>query len=143
MVRTPDTIFDPPDEPPDEELTPRQLHDRWESSTNLDAAQLERFKDSPFNEVYKTQNSAQAQPGDEPLDDAIQLAETPADEWRDLDDGFNEVEEAEEALDWIDRHGSQARDGLGTNFLTDERKVTRREAAGIRWGVDWDGDIEW
>jgi hypothetical protein len=29
------------------------------------------------------------------------------------------------------------------NFLTDERNVTMREAASIRWGIDPDDDREW
>lgn len=132
------SIFDPPDDPPEEELTNNQLHDRWESVTNLTANQLERFKDSEYNEAYLEQNSSKAQEGNEPLNDAIMLAETPADEW-----GENEREEGIEALNWIDRHGAQAKDGLGENFLTDNENMTKREAAGIRWGVDWDDEIEW
>jgi len=66
------------------------------------------------------------------------LAETPASDW-----GDRERDEALEALDWIDRHGAQAEDGLGENYLTDEEDMTKREAAGIRWGVDWDDEIEW
>lgn len=132
------SIFDPPDDPPEGELTNHELHDRWEASTNLTVAQLRRFKDSKYNEVYLEENSSQAQEGNEPLNDAIMLAETPADEW-----GEEEREEATEALNWIDRHGAQAEDGLGDNFLTDEEDMTKREAAGIRWGVDWDDEIEW
>ncbi len=132
------SIFDPPDDPPDEELSATELHDRWESSTNLSASQLRRFRDSKYNRAYKQQNSSKAQPGDEPLNDAIMLAETPASDW-----GDRERDEALEALDWIDRHGAQAEDGLGENYLTDEEDMTKREAAGIRWGVDWDDEIEW
>jgi len=83
-------------------------------------------------------SNSQAQEGNEPLNDAIMLAETPADEW-----GENEREEATEALNWIDRHGAQAKDGLGENFLTDNKDMTKREAAGIRWGAHWDDDREW
>lgn len=132
------SIFDPPDDPPDEELTINQLHDRWEASTNLSAGELRDFRDSAYNQAYLDQNSSKAQAGDEPLNDAIMLAETPADEW-----GETEREEAEEALDWIDRHGAQAEDGLGDNFLTETEDMTKREAAGIRWGVDWDDEREW
>jgi hypothetical protein len=129
----------PPDDPPEEELTKEQLHDRWESATNLSASQLRRFEDSQFNDAYKEQNSEQAQGGDEPLADAIMLASTPADEW-----GETEREEAEEALNWIDRHGAQLNSqGLGDNFLTDEKTMQKREAAFIRWGVDPDDEIEW
>jgi len=132
------SIFDPPDDPPDEELSTQALHDRWEASTNLSARELRDFRDSEYNEAYLAQNSSKAQEGNEPLNDAIMLAETPADEWQET-----EREEALEALDWIDRHGAQAEDGLGDNFLTDEEDMTKREAAGIRWAVDFDSEREW
>lgn len=134
----------PPDEPPDEDLTPDQLHDRFERFTNLEAEQLKRFKESEFNDAYLEQNSSQAQAGNEPLDDAIELAETPADEWRDVEDGFNEVEEAEELLDFRRSKGAQINiQGLGENYLTDEKVMQKREAAQIRWGWDPDDKIEW
>lgn len=134
----------PPDDPPDEDLSPHALHDRWERSFELSAEELREFKASEFNAAYREQNSSGAQPGNEPLDDAIRLAETPGDEWEDRDDGFNEVEEAREALDWLERHGAQAKSqGLGGNFLTDQEAVTKREASFIRWGTDPDGEQEW
>jgi hypothetical protein len=133
-----------PDDPPDEELTPNELHDRFESVTNLEADGLREFKDSKFNAAYLEQNSEQAQEGNEPLNDAIRLAETPADEWRDKDDGFNEVEEAEELLDFQRRtQGAIESQGLGDNYLTDEEVMPKREAASIRWGIDPDDEREW
>ena len=107
-------------------------------------AELEAFQESEYNEAYLESNSEQAQPGDEPLEDAIRLLETPADEYRDLDDGFNEVEEAEELLDFQRRtQGQIESQGLGENYLTDARDMTKREAASIRWGIDPDADREW
>lgn len=132
-------IFNPADDPPHDELTTNQLHDRWEQSTNLDADELRKFRDSEYNDAYLKSNSGGAQSGNEPLNDAIMLASTPADEWTDT-----HRDEAVEALNWIDRHGSQAKSqGLGENYITDEKDMTKREAAGIRWGVDWDDDREW
>jgi hypothetical protein len=136
--------MDIPDDPPDEDLTPTQLHDRFESVTNLQADQLRAFKDSKYNDAYLEQNSEQAQTGNEPLEDAIRLAETPADEWRDEDDGFNEVAEAEELLNFQRRTQGQIKSqGLGDNYLTDERVMQKREAASIRWAIDPDDDREW
>jgi len=133
-----------PSDPPDDELTPTELYDRVESVTNLDVAELEAFQESKYNEAYLESNSEQAQPGDEPLEDAIRLLETPADEYRDLDDGFNEVEEAEELLDFQRRtQGQIESQGLGENYLTDAKDMTKREAASIRWGIDPDADREW
>jgi len=133
-----------PDDPPDEELTPNQLHDRFEDVTNLQADDLRAFRDSEYNEAYLEQNSEQAQDKNKPLNDAIRLAETPADEWRDKDDGFDEVAEAEELLDFQRRTQGQIKSqGLGENYLTDEEVMPKREAASIRWGIDPDDEREW
>jgi len=60
------------------------------------------------------------------------------------DDGFNEVEEARELLDFQRRTQAQiASQGLGSNFLTDAQDMQRREAASIRWGIDPDEEREW
>lgn len=134
----------PPNDPPDEDLTPDQLHDRFERHTNLEADQMRRFRDSEFNGAYLEQNSSQAQDGNEPLDDAIRLAETPATDWADADDGFNEVDQAMELLDFRRSKGAQINSqGLGENFLTDAEEMQKREAAQIRWGWDPDDEIEW
>jgi len=133
-----------PSDPPDDELTPEELYERFEAAVNVTAEELREFQDSLYNEAYVQSNSEQSQPGDEPLEDAIELLDTPADEWRDLDDGFNEVEEAEELLDFQRRtQGQIEAQGLGENYLTDERDMTKREAASIRWAIDPDTEREW
>ena len=133
-----------PSVPPDDELSPQQLYDRLEQVTNLDADELRAFKQSDYNAAYLEVASAAAQPGDEPLDDTIRLLETPASAYRDVDNGFNEVEEARELLDFQRRTQAQIlSQGLGENFLTDARDMQKREAASIRWGVDPDEEREW
>jgi len=133
-----------PSAPPDDALTPQLLHDRVEAVTNLDAEQLRAFKRSDYNAAYLQVASDAAQPGDEPLDDTIRLLETPAAAYRDIDDGFNEVEEARELLDFQRRTQAQiASQGLGSNFLTDAENMQKREAASIRWGIDPDEEREW
>jgi hypothetical protein len=129
---------DVPEDPPDEELTPSQLHDRFERVTNLDADELREVKDSERNRVYKERNSDAAQPGDEPLDDAIRLAETPASEWEDKDDAFNEVEEARELLDFVDRTAAQgaSRDKDRAMIPEEEPHYGKQEMSLVRWGVD-------
>lgn len=131
-------IFAPPSQPPDEQLSNQELKGRLQRSTNLSPRELRAFKDSEYNDAYKEQSSSKRQPGDEPLDDMIRLLETPWHEWTRADRA-----DALEALDWIRRHGAQAADGLGENFLGVNMDMTVREAAGIRWGVDWDDDREW
>ena len=62
----------------------------------------------------------------------------------DVDDGFNEVEEARELLDFQRRTQAQIRNqGLGDNYLTEARNMQKREAASIRWGIDPDDEREW
>jgi hypothetical protein len=139
-----DGVDIPPDSPPDEDLSPPELKDRVEATIDLSVSQLEGFRDSEFNKAYREQNSSQSQPGDEPLTDAIRLLETPADEWADKGDGFNEIQEAEELLNFHRSKGAAAKEqGLGENFLTEAEEVQKREAALIRWGDDPDGEIEW
>ena len=133
-----------PDDPPDADLTPEQLHDRIEEVTNLTADELRAFKGSDFNAAYNRTKSDAAQPGDEPLDDVIRLLETPASEYRDVDDGFNEMEEGRELLNFQRRTQAQiASQGLGENYLTDLEVMQLREAASIRWGIDPDEEREW
>jgi hypothetical protein len=133
-----------PSDPPDDALTPEQLYDRVEDTVNLSVDDLFAFKRSEYNEAYNAQKSDAAQPKDEPLDDVIRLLSTPPEAWKDEDDGFNEVQEAEELLDFQRRTQAQIdSQGLGMNFLTDDRDVTIREAASIRWGIDPDDEREW
>jgi len=133
-----------PNDPPDDELTPSQLYDRFEDAVNLDVDELRAFKASEYNEAYNATKSEAAQPGDEPLDDVIRLSETPASMWRDVNDGFNEVEEARELLDFQRRTQVQIKSqGLGENYLTEARNMQKREAASIRWGIDPDDEREW
>jgi len=133
-----------PSDPPDDELTPRQLHDRVYEVVNLTADELESFRASEYNEEYLEYNSDRAQAGNEPLDDVITLLETPPDEWRDVEDGFNEIAEARELLDFQRRTQGQIKSqGLGSNTIAEYDDMTFREAASIRWGIDPVDDREW
>jgi hypothetical protein len=133
-----------PSDPPDDELTPRQLHDRVDEVVNLTVDELEAFRASEYNQEYLEANSDRAQPGNEPLDDVITLLETPPDEWRDVEDGFNEIAEARELLDFQRRTQGQIKSqGLGSSTIAEYDDMTFREAASIRWGIDPDDDREW
>lgn len=122
---------DPPDDPPDDELTPTELHDRFEAATNLSPAAADRLVESEPFAIYGEEKSG-GQPLMEPLDDYVRLKETPADEWRDVDDGFNEVEEAEELLDYVDRTAAQGADGTELG----DTGHTKQELSLMTWGVD-------
>jgi len=122
----------------------RALAAEFRELTNLDADQLRRFRDSDLNQQYLEANSSEAQPGNEPLDDTIRLLETPVEQWRDVDDGFNEIQEAEENISFNKRSQAQIESqGLGKNYLDDAETMQVREASSIRWGFDPDDLIEW
>lgn len=129
---------DPSDKPPDEELTPQQLHNRFERVTNMTAEEGRQALEDPRNRAYKRRNSEKSQPGDEPLEDFIRLAETPASEWSDEDDGFNEVKQAEELLNFVDRTAAQGADRPPKDeaLVEDEPHYDKQEWSLIRWGVD-------
>ena len=133
-----------PSDPPDDALTPQQLADRVDDVVNLTVEELEAFRESEYNEEYLAANSERAQRGNEPLDDVIRLLETPPEEWRDVDDGFNEIAEARELLDFQRRTQAQIKSqGLGSNTIAEYDDMTFREAASIRWGIDPDDEREW
>jgi len=133
-----------PSKPPDEELSPAQLRDRVFSVVNLSLSELRAFRDSQYNEAYLDGNSSKAQRGNEPLDDVIRLLETPESDWEDAADGFNEVAEARELLNFQRRAQAQIRSqGLGSNTIGGFNDMTYREAASIRWGIDPDDEREW
>jgi hypothetical protein len=74
----------------------------------------------------------------------ITLLETPPEQWRDVEDGFNEIAEAREMLDFQRRTQAQIKSqGLGSNTLPEYDDMTFREAASIRWGIDPDDEREW
>jgi hypothetical protein len=127
-----------PDNPPDEELTGHEMHDRWEQVTNMDAQGLRYLKQSERNERYLERNSDEAQERNEPLNDAIRLAETPASQWEDEDDGFNEVKQAEEALNFIRRTAAQgASQDKDRAMIEDERPhYGKQEMSLARWALD-------
>ena len=133
-----------PSQPPDDELNPQQLHDRVDDAINLSLGELEAFRDSELNQAYLQANSENAQPGDQPLDDVIRLVDTPRSEYSDADDGFNEVEESRELLDFQRRTQGQIKSqGLGSNTIEGFEGATFREVASIRWGIDPDDEREW
>lgn len=134
-----DEIMPIPDDPDDDDLDAQALKGRLNRIVNLTPAQLRSFRESKYNDAYLDQNSSGAQPGNEPLNDIIRLIEKPWYDWTSRD-----KRDAQEALNWWRRHGTQMRSrGLGDNFLTDEKDMQKSEASAIRWGRDPDDDREW
>jgi len=129
----PDTDF----ETDTEELSPAEAHDRWESVTNIDADALRRLQNSERNDIYL--GRAEGNQGEDdppipggPLEDAIQLATTPRDEW-----GPDERAEADEAINFLSRWRADFDQDAGEALLPEEPpRVHKDEIAGMRWGFD-------
>jgi len=114
--------------------SPQEIHDELARKTDLSADQLRDLKDMPDFQKYGDAKSG-GEDLNEPVDDMIRLLETPADEYEDTDDGFNEVEEANQALAFIDRmeEVEPGEDVSGTN-------ASKQEWSMYAWGVDPDED---
>jgi len=118
-----------------EDTSPAEAHDLWEQETNLEAPQLRAVRDGPRNEAYLDDASDGREESDGPipggpLDDAIHLAETPADEW-----GADEKAEAREALNYKDRTLEQYGANEGEPLLPDDDPDFHTgEWALVRWG---------
>lgn len=117
------------------DTSPEEAHDIWEDETNLEAPQLRAVRDDPRNDAYLETASDGRETEDPPipggpLDDAIHLAETPADEW-----GADEKAEAEEALNFKARTLTQYGADEGEPLLPDEDPDFHTgEWALVRWG---------
>lgn len=124
-----------------EQMSPARAHDAWEEMTNLDADGLREVRDSERNERYldraegnQTDDNPPIPGG--PLSDAINLAETPRDEW-----GPDERAEAEEARNFLARTFPQYEPDQGTALIEDESpRVHKNEMSLLRWGFDPEPD---
>jgi hypothetical protein len=109
-----------------------EVFDDFQDNVNMTVSELEAWEESDNREIYAGKKSA-GQPIDEPLDDVVTLLETPKDEWRDVDDGFNEIEQANEVNAFVGRmsEGEQGDPMPGT-----EPELSKRDASLINWGFD-------
>jgi hypothetical protein len=98
-------------------MTPGEL-DAWAQSDNYDAYEERKNKGQPI---------------DEPRHDVQRLLETPKSQWADEDDGFNEVEQANEVLGFVSRmRGVEQGEAMpGT-----DPELSKRDASLINWGFD-------
>jgi len=123
-----------------DDTTPREAHDIWESRTDLDAEELRGLRGDPVHDAYldeaegREASDPPLQGG--PLDDAITLAETPADEWTE-----DHKQQADEALNWRARHEPQYDPNAGEDLVEgDDVRTNKREVAAARWGFSFDRD---
>lgn len=98
--------------------------------------QLRRLKDSKNFERYGEVKSG-GEGLTEPVDDMIRLLETPASEYECEDDGFNECEEAQQAISFISRmQGNES----GEPVPGTDPPISKRDMSLYAWGVDPDQD---
>jgi len=111
---------------------PRKIHDRLARMTNMTPQQLERMKQTPEWQAY-----AEAKSGGEsvnkPVNDMIRLLETPADQYECEDDGFNECEQGQQAIDFLSRmKGVEPGEPVG------DTGISKRDFSLYGWGFDPD-----
>jgi len=99
--------------------------DDFQDTVNMSVGELEAWKDSDNYAAYQERKSG-GQEGTEPIDDAIRLLETPKSDWEDKDDGFNEVEEANELLAFTGRMGKVE---PGDDIPNTDPPISKQEAS--------------
>jgi hypothetical protein len=109
-----------------------KVYDQFQDTVNMTVGELEAWGDSQNYEEYEQRKSG-GQPIDEPREDVIRLLETPKSEWEDKDDGFNEIEEAQEVNSFVGRmsEGEQGDPMPGT-----DPELSKRDASLLNWGFD-------
>lgn len=105
---------------------------RFQERVNMTVGELERWKRSDNFDVYQDRKSG-GQDIMEPVNDAIRLLETPKDQWRDVDDGFNEVTQANELLAFTGRMKEAEQ---GDPMPDTDPKLSKRDASLINWAFD-------
>jgi len=109
-----------------------EVFDDFHDTVNMSPGELEAFGQSDNFDIYADRKSG-GQPIDEPREDVIQLLETPKDEWRDVDDGFNEIEEANEVLAFTGRMSEAEQ---GDPMPGTDPPLSKRDASLLNWGLD-------
>lgn len=109
-----------------------KVWDAFQDSVNMSAGELEAWKGSEQFEAYADAKSG-GQPPTEPIDDAIRLLETPKSEWEDTNDGFNEVEQAEELVNFNARMSAN---DSGDPIPGTDPPLSKRDASLISWARD-------
>jgi len=104
----------------------------FQDTVNMSVGELEAWKDSENYSQYQEYKNG-GQEGAEPINDAIRLLETPKSEWEDKDDGFNEVEEANELLAFTGRMGEVE---PGDPIPGTDPEISKQEASMLSWAVD-------
>lgn len=119
--------------------SPQEIHDELANATNMTPSELDDLKETNNWDIYGERKSG-GEDLAEPVDDMIRLLETPASEYEDKDDGFNEVEEANQALSFLGRmKGVEDGDPMPDS----DPPMSKRDMSLLAWGYDPDSDDGW
>jgi len=106
----------------------REFHDL----VNMGAKELGTWADSDNYDIYEEKKSG-GEPIDKPREDIQRLLNTNKENWRDKDDGFNEVEEANQAISFINRMSAVEE---GDPMPGTDPELSKRRASLLNWGHD-------
>jgi len=109
-----------------------EVFEEFNSVVNMSPTELESFGESDNFDAYESRKSG-GEPIDKPREDILRLQNTPKDEWRDVDDGFNEVEEANQAISFISRMSGN---DSGEPMPDTDPGLSKRDASLLNWGHD-------
>lgn len=109
-----------------------EVYSEFNDTVNMSPGELESWEESDNYGVYEEQKSG-GQPIDEPREDVIQLLETPKSEWKDEDDGFNEIEQANEVTAFVGRMSAGEQ---GDPMPDTDPGLSKRDASLLNWGHD-------
>jgi len=98
----------------------------------MTADELRDLKETKNWDIYGERKSG-GEDLNEPVDDMIRLLETPASQYEDEDDGFNEVEEANQALDFLNRMKGVED---GESMPDSDPPMSKRDMSLLAWGYD-------
>jgi hypothetical protein len=109
-----------------------EVWEEFQNRVNMTPGELRSWKDSDNFDVYRERKSG-GEDITQPVNDAIRLLETPKADWKDKDDGFNEVEEAEQLLDFTSRMRGVNK---GEPMPDTDPPLSKRDASLINWAFD-------
>lgn len=107
-------------------------YSEFQDNVTMTQDELEAWRESDNRKVYAQRKSA-GENIDVPLNDVQRLKSTPKSEWEDKDDGFNEVEQAQQVNNFISRMRAVDQ---GDPMPGTDPELSKRDASLLNWGFD-------
>lgn len=114
-------------EPPFDQYSPGEIHDFVDDATNMTVTELEAYKESDNFDIYSERKGG-GQPATEPINDAIDLLETPK---GDYDEDL--ADEGRELLGFLSRSVS---DEPGDPMPNTDPPLSKDTAEDLAWAWD-------